>query len=76
MSMNTLYNGYDFRRRFFCKDCQKCKCVIGQLVCDDCNEIRRKLVYEDREQDELEREAEEKDQRDTIQGILSSMHPY
>jgi hypothetical protein len=74
----TIANGaYVWQTKFYCKDCQGMKCVIGQLVCDDCNDVRKKLVYEDRNQDELEHQAEdERDQRDTIQSILSSMHPY
>ena len=40
------------------------------------NEPEVKLVYEDRVQDDIERIAEdERDHRDTIQSILSSMLP-
>ena len=39
--MNIINNGYEWQERFFCKDCQKLRCTIGQLVCDECNEIRR-----------------------------------
>ena len=74
--MDTLYQGYEWQKRFYCKDCQKMKCVIGQLVCDECNEIRRQLVYEDRWQDDIERMAEEKDERDTVRSIISSFHPF
>jgi len=52
------------------------KCTIGRLVCDDCNEIRRKLAYEDRVQDDIEREADEKDLRDTNRSIISEFYPF
>ena len=48
--MTTLYNGYEFQKRFYCKDCQQLKCVIGQLVCDDCNEIRRQKADDEVDQ--------------------------
>ena len=34
------------------------------------------LVYEDRNQDELEREKDEKDMRDTQRSIISEMYPF
>jgi len=52
------------------------KCTIGRLVCDECNEIRRELAYEDRVQDDIEREADEKDLRDTNRSIISEFYPF
>jgi len=48
--MNIINNGYEWQREFYCKDCQKLKCVIGQLVCDDCNEIRRQKTDDEADQ--------------------------
>ena len=48
--MDTLYNGYEWQERFFCKDCQKLKCTIGQLVCDECNKIRKQKSDDEADQ--------------------------
>ena len=74
--MDIINNGYVWQRLFYCKDCQQMKCTIGRLVCDECNEIRRELAYEDRVQDDIEREADEKDLRDTNRSIISSFYPF
>ena len=48
--MNILYNGYEFQRAFYCKDCQQMKCTIGRLICDDCNEIRKQKADDEADQ--------------------------
>jgi len=45
--MNIINNGYEWQTRFYCKDCQQLKCIIGQLVCDDCNKIRKENAEAD-----------------------------
>jgi hypothetical protein len=74
---NTLYHGYEYPRTDkVCIDCGMPHTCSLTKVCEVCNEIR-KMVYEDRIQDDLERMAEEeRDHRETIQSILNDMHPF
>ena len=75
--MDIINNGYEWPRTDkVCIDCGMPHTCSLTKVCEVCNEIRRKLAYEDRIQDDIEREVDEKDLRDTNRSIISSMYPF
>jgi len=64
--MNTPYHGYPFGEESFCIDCGKQKDDDGYKVCRPCNEIRK----------HQHEEEDARDQEQTTNDILSSLHPF